>query len=40
MMLFFRPDGVHLNGLGLEVWMLGLQDGIEQALQLWRDERT
>lgn len=31
---FCLDDGVHLNGLGLDVWFLGLQEGIERALQL------
>lgn len=33
-------DGAHLNPIGLDIWMLGLQEGIEQALRLWRDVRV
>lgn len=32
-----RPDGVHLNAMGSDIWMLALQEGIEQDLRLWRD---
>lgn len=32
-------DGAHLNPIGMDIWMLGLQEGIEKALGLWRDER-
>ncbi|KAM4048973.1 uncharacterized protein ACNLHF_027154 [Anomaloglossus baeobatrachus] len=27
-----RPDGVHLNDIGLDIFLSGLQDGIEEAL--------
>lgn len=37
---FYLDDGIHLNGLGYDIWMLGLQEGIERALSLWRDERA
>lgn len=33
-------DGEHLNFIGLDIWMLGIQEGIERALGLWRDERS
>lgn len=32
-----RGDGVHLNDIGLDLWILGIQDGIERALRVWRD---
>lgn len=32
-------DGIQLNAIGLDIWMLALQRGIEQALGLWSDER-
>lgn len=35
-----RPDGVHLNAIGLDIWTLGLKEGIEQALCVWRDEHA
>lgn len=36
----FWTDGEHLNFIGLDIWMLGIQEGIERALGLWRDERS
>lgn len=27
-----RPNGVHLNNIGLDIFNLGLQSGIEQTL--------
>ncbi|XP_069832586.1 uncharacterized protein [Dendropsophus ebraccatus] len=32
-------DGVHLNDVGMDLWMLGLHGGLEMALQVWRDEQ-
>lgn len=29
-----RPDGVHLNDIGLDIFLSGLKDGVEQALFL------
>lgn len=34
------PDGEHLNHIGLDIWMLGIQEGVKKALRLWRDERV
>lgn len=33
-------DGEHLNFIGLDIWMLGIQEGVEKALRLWRDEQV
>ena len=33
---YLRGDGVHLNAVGIVLWFLGLQDGIERALRVWR----
>lgn len=33
-------DGVHLNEIGLDIWTLGIRDGIERALQVWRDDHA
>ncbi|KAM4031870.1 uncharacterized protein ACNLHF_019241 [Anomaloglossus baeobatrachus] len=32
---YLRGDGVHLTDVGLDLWMLGLRDGLEQALGVW-----
>lgn len=34
--LLLRGDGVHLSAVGIDLWFLGLQDGIQQALRVWR----
>ncbi|XP_040184088.1 uncharacterized protein LOC120917110 [Rana temporaria] len=34
--LFLREDGVHLNSVGIDLWCLGLQEGIERAFRVWR----
>lgn len=34
---YLRADGVHLNEVGIDLWALGLQDGIQRALRVWRD---
>lgn len=33
-------DGVHLNCYGIDIWTSDLQEGIEKALRLWRDDHT
>ncbi|XP_069842788.1 collagen alpha-1(I) chain-like [Dendropsophus ebraccatus] len=33
---YWLGDGVHLNAVGIDLWMLALQEGIERALCLWR----
>ncbi|XP_056407256.1 uncharacterized protein LOC130298351 isoform X2 [Hyla sarda] len=35
---FLDPDGIHLNDIGMDLWALALQGGIELALRVWRDE--
>lgn len=34
---YWRDDGVHLNAVGTDFWFLGLQEGVQSALQVWRD---
>lgn len=36
---FLADDGVHLNPVGNAMWFLGLQEGLETALRIWRDGR-
>lgn len=33
---YLRRDGVHLNDVGIDLWALGLQDGIQRAIWVWR----
>ncbi|XP_077309137.1 uncharacterized protein LOC143928250 [Lithobates pipiens] len=33
--LYLRGDGVHLTDVGIDLWSLGLQGGIQQALRVW-----
>lgn len=33
---YLRGDGVHLHAVGIDMWTLGLQDGIQRALRVWR----
>ncbi|KAM3929143.1 uncharacterized protein RB166_006927 [Leptodactylus fuscus] len=35
-----RPDGVHLNDIGLDIFLSGIQDGVEQALFLLSGGRS
>ncbi|XP_068092115.1 uncharacterized protein [Hyperolius riggenbachi] len=32
--LFLKRDGVHLNDIGMDLWALGIEDGIQRALRL------
>lgn len=36
---FLDGDGVHLTPIGIDMWFLGLQEGLETAFQVWRDGR-
>lgn len=33
--MYLRGDGVHLNPVGIDLWALGLEDGIRRALLVW-----
>ncbi|PIO14683.1 hypothetical protein AB205_0195370 [Aquarana catesbeiana] len=33
---YLRSDGVHLNDVGTDLWALGLQEGVQRALKVWR----
>lgn len=33
---YLRSDGVHLTEVGTDLWALGLQDGVQRALRVWR----
>ncbi|XP_073466908.1 uncharacterized protein [Aquarana catesbeiana] len=33
---YLRSDGVHLNDVGTDLWALGLQEGVQRALRVWR----
>lgn len=37
---YLRGDGVHLNDVGTDLWCLGLQEGIQRALRVWRSSQT
>lgn len=34
--LYLWRDGVQLSDVGTDLWTMGLQEGIQQALQVWR----
>ena len=33
---YLRRDRVHLTDVGIDMWVLGIQDGIQRALRVWR----
>ncbi|OCT78336.1 hypothetical protein XELAEV_18029445mg [Xenopus laevis] len=35
----YREDGVHLNEIGLDIFNMSLQDGLEKALVVWGEQR-
>lgn len=35
-----RDDGIHLNPIGIDMWTIGIKDGIERALEVWRDDHS
>lgn len=37
--LYLRGDGVHLSDVGIDLWALGLQEGIQRALRVWRSSQ-
>ncbi|XP_044138554.1 serine/arginine repetitive matrix protein 1-like isoform X4 [Bufo gargarizans] len=37
---FWRQDGVHLNAVGIDLWSLDLQGGVETAIRVWRNARA
>lgn len=37
---YLRGDGVHLNAVGIDLWSLGLQDGIQRAVRVWRQAQV
>ncbi|XP_072271235.1 uncharacterized protein [Pyxicephalus adspersus] len=38
--LILRGDGVHLNAVGTDLWLLSLQEGVHRALRVWRRAQT
>ncbi|XP_075137746.1 C-reactive protein-like [Leptodactylus fuscus] len=34
----FHPGGVHLNSISLDMWLLGIQEGIQRVVQVLGDE--
>lgn len=34
--LYLRRDGAHLTDVGTDLWTMGLQEGIQRALRVWR----
>lgn len=37
---YLRGDGVHLNPVGVDMWYLGLQNGVQRALCVWQTAQT
>lgn len=33
---YLRADGVYLHEVGIDMWVFGLQEGIQRALRVWR----
>lgn len=33
--IYLSEDGVHLNAIGTDMWLLSLQEGIQSVLSLW-----
>ena len=33
---YLRGDGVHLNPIGIDLWALGLEEGVRRAFLVWR----
>ena len=34
--LYLLRDGVHLTDVGTDLWVLGVQEGVQRALRVWR----
>ena len=34
--LYLLMDGVHLTDVDTDLWVLGVQEGIQRALRVWR----
>lgn len=37
---YLSGDGVHLNAIGIDMWCLGLPNGVRRALRVWRSAQT
>ncbi|XP_040176798.1 polysialoglycoprotein-like [Rana temporaria] len=33
---YLRSDGVHLTDVGIDMWVLRLEEGVQQAMRVWR----
>ncbi|XP_040178454.1 uncharacterized protein LOC120911247 [Rana temporaria] len=36
---YLRSDGVHLTDVGIDMWALRLEEGVQQAMRVWRCAR-